>query len=42
MGPETKKTNKQTDTIAVMLYSIKRETAYETPKEKSTNKKKKL
>ena len=32
--------NKQTDTTAIMLYSLKKETGHETPKEKMTNKKK--
>ena len=31
--------NKQTDTTAIMLYSLKNETGHETPKEKMTNKK---
>ena len=31
--------NKQTDTIAITLYSIKKDTGHETPKDKSTNKK---
>ena len=40
-GPETKKTNnKQTDTTAIMLYSIKKETEYEIPKNKNTYKEK--
>ena len=31
--------NKETDTAAIMLYSLKKETGHETPKDKSTNKK---
>ena len=30
---------KETDAIAIMLYSIKKEAGHETPKDKSTNKK---
>ena len=32
--------NKETDTTAIMLYSLKKETEHERPKDKSTNKKK--
>ena len=32
--------NKETDTIAIMLYSVKKETGRKRPKDKSTNKKK--
>ena len=31
--------NKETDTTTIMLYSLKKETGHETPKDKSTNKK---
>ena len=31
--------NKETDTAAIMLYSLKKETGHGTPKDKSTNKK---
>ena len=40
-GLKAKKTNnKETDTTAFMLYSLKRETGYERPNKKRTNKKK--
>ena len=32
---------KQTDTTAIILYSLKKETGHERPKDKSTKKKKK-
>ena len=32
--------NDQTDTTAIMLYSLKKETGHERPKDKSTNKNK--
>ena len=32
--------NKETDTTAIMLYSLKKETGHERPKDKSTHKKK--
>ena len=31
--------SKETDTTAIMLYSLRKETRHEGPKEKSTNKK---
>ena len=33
--------NKETDTTAVMLYSLRKETGHERPKDKSKNKKNK-
>ena len=32
--------NKETDTTAIMLYSLKKETGHERPKDKSANKNK--
>ena len=34
--------NKETDTTAVMLYSLKKETGHKSPKDKSTNKNEKI
>ena len=31
--------NKETDTTAIMLYSLRKEAGHERPKDKSTNKK---
>ena len=40
-GTRDKKHNKETDTTAIMLYSLKKVTGHKRPKDKSTNKNKK-